>query len=166
MTEPVVVVEPNVDVIELDTETSLDVVVVEPTAETIVLETDVLIGQGPKGDSPSVSIYNEANVSVVDNVLTVNAAAASTFVVAMDQSISNVVVTDWAGAGKTQRIVFYFIQDAAGGHVIANTAWPSGTIWSFGQEPVLTSTPLRVDALVLEKIGNTIFGAMIGQNYF
>lgn len=143
-----------------------ELIIVETIVDDLILETDVLTGQGPKGESPSVSIYNEANVAISSGVLTVNAAAASTFVVAMDQDISNVVITDWAGEGKTQRAVFYFIQDSTGGWEIANTAWPSGTIWSFGQQPILTATPNRADALVLEKIGNTIFAAVVGQNYF
>ena len=143
-----------------------ELIIVTPAVDGIYLETDVLTGQGPRGESPSVSIYNEANVAVELGVVTINASAASTFVVAVDQNISNINITSWAGEGKTQRIVFYFIQDATGGWEIANTAWPSGTLWSFGQLPILTTTPLRADALVLEKIGNTVFAAMVGQNYY
>jgi hypothetical protein len=169
LTEPFLVTEALTDTIEVDASWSLDAtLVVSPPTDAIELETDVLIGQGqrgPQGLSPFVSKYGSANAAIASGVLTLNAAAASTFWVTMDQDVSSLVVTDWAD-DRAQRIHVYIQQDATGGRAFATDAWPSGTRWSYGVRPSGTAAG-TIESFVLEHlpVGNLVFAAVVGQFY-
>lgn len=169
MSDPILVVGVLADTIEVDPSRSLDVaVVVTPPVDQIQLETDVLIGQGPVGPigpSPNVSVYAVSNAAIANGVLTLDANAASTFYVHMDQNVSSVVVTNWS-ATKAQRIHVYCHQDSTGNRAFANDAFPAGTRWSYGTQPQ-PSAANTIDSFVLEHLptGNLVFGALVGQMY-
>jgi hypothetical protein len=163
MSDPFLVTESLSDVL-----TSQEIIIVTPPVDEITLETDVLIGQGlpgPPGPSPFVSMYGEANAAIVAGVLTLNAAAASTFWVNMDQNCTGVVVQNWS-SDRAQRIHVYTNQVSPGNWAFANTAFPAGTKWSYGTPPA-PSAAGTIDSFVLEHLptNNLVFGSLVGQMY-
>ena len=124
--------------------------------------------QGPQGDAPEVSVYNSVNAILIDNVLSIDASEATTFLVNLDQNIDNIEIIDWPPEGKTQRVVIYFQQAADGGFVVSQDAWPEGTIWNEGAKPSFLTDVGTVGCIVLDTFdgGQRIFGNIVGYNYF
>ncbi len=170
MSEPFLVTEALTDTILVDPEGTLDAaLVISVPVDTIELETDVLVGQGPQGEPgepPPVSRYDYANVAVSSGVLTLNAAAASTFYAILNQNVSSVVVTSWS-EDQAQRIHIYVAQDATGGRYIDDSAWPTGTRWPGGTAPDFGGGSFTIDSFILEHLptSNLTFGMLVGQQY-
>lgn len=140
-------------------------VVVKPVAETKIVQVQPGTIPGPKGDGPERSIYSK-KASVVDSTsVVIDAATATTFFLYLESSVTDFSIINWPNDGKSQRIAIYFKQDATGSRNVVN--WPSNTLWSYGQYPVLTPKPNAVDCIVFDTFdgGVTIFGGIVGIDY-
>lgn len=162
--EVVVTVENEVEVLSVTAENI--VVIDSSTEENIIVVNDATIPgpRGPQGISPSVSLYNETDATIVSGVLTLNAETATSFFVTLSEDITSVVVENLPPDSKSQRIAIYFQQDEIGGYTI--TGWPASTKWNGGQRPSLTAEANAIDCVVLDLVGpSLIFGTAVGYKY-
>jgi len=77
---------------------------------------------------------------------------------------ASINITGWPVSGIFAKIVLTIINTGT----FAITAWPAGTIWTGGTEPIITALANAKDMITLMSSdgGITIYGSIIGQDYF
>lgn len=142
------------------------ILVTEQAPEIIVVTENVIVGpKGDKGDPPTVSKYLQTNATIVGGVLTIDASAASTYFVLLDQDVTSIQFINWPAVGQSQRIAIYTQQDATGTRQF--TGWPVQTLTPENNTLLVTALPSAIDCFVVDSFdsGNTIFATLVGTNY-
>lgn len=113
------------------------------------------------GSATDETIYTYATV---DGTETINANVYKNYVVNLNQNwtftLTPIIVEN---QGYKHSVYLYLKQDSTGGRTIT---WPSSISWDVSQEPILTTSPNKMDIVYLETIdgGTTWIGSQIGGN--
>lgn len=104
----------------------------------------------------------KATPSISTNTLTLDLSAATLFYVALDSAITTFTLSNTPASPKVFSFVLQFVADGTARAV----TWPTGTRWSGGTAPSLTSTINKVDTFTFltHDGGSNWFAFVSNQN--
>jgi hypothetical protein len=115
------------------------------------------------------NFVNSKNVDVAGQAITsgttlaINRALGEVAVISLTGTVTAFTVSNWGASGSLSRLVLEINNTGA----FNISTWPTGTIWSGGTVPTITSGSGKKDLIILTTFngGTTIFGSIAGQNF-
>lgn len=96
--------------------------------------------------------------------LSINAALVNSYRATLTTNTTSFAIINVPATGLVYTVTLFLTQDATGSRTMV---WPTGTKWSGGATPVLTTTAAKTDIITLTTPdgGTTWYGAVVGLNF-
>lgn len=107
---------------------------------------------------------NDTATTIFAASLSINCALVNAYRATLTANTTAFTFTNVPASGQVYAITLFLTQDATGSRTMT---WPTGTKWTGGVTPTLTTTATKTDIFTLTTPdgGTTWYGVVVGQNY-